>query len=67
MHLTVATPVLPHKSLPSRGAWIEINESAREAREQKRRSPRGERGLKFDGVYEVFAEIVVAPLAGSVD
>ena len=34
-------------SLPSRGAWIEIRESVREIRSQKRRSPRGERGLKF--------------------
>ena len=35
-------------SLPSRGAWIEIGQGCRAFESLGRRSPRGERGLKFD-------------------
>ena len=55
-------------SLPPRGAWIEIlngTESAQAA--PVRRSPRGERGLKWLGACEDTPENLVAPPAGSVD
>ena len=35
-------------SLPSRGAWIEISEPCSPEYDVKSRSPRGERGLKFN-------------------
>ena len=34
-------------SLPVRGAWIEISQAASPCRARKRRSPCGERGLKY--------------------
>ena len=34
-------------SLPSRGAWIEMTKAQSNEKDVKRRSPRGERGLKF--------------------
>ena len=37
------------KSLPSRGAWIEIVDMMVEDAEYTSRSPHGERGLKFHG------------------
>ena len=54
-------------SLPSRGAWIEIQTVDVDKKLRNRRSPRGERGLKFcyPGQLNIF--IGVAPLAGSVD
>ena len=36
-------------SLPTRGAWIEIASTKSSARNSTSRSPRGERGLKYDG------------------
>ena len=39
----------PEKSLPIRGAWIEISATRRASARRPRRSPSGERGLKLDG------------------
>ena len=36
-----------HQSLPTRGAWIEMKSGSKRKRKRKRRSPHGERGLKF--------------------
>ena len=57
----------PKKSLPPRGAWIEIGIMDRLAIYSGCRSPRGERGLKC--LRNVFACMnhKVAPPAGSVD
>ena len=38
---------LNNGSLPVRGAWIEIIKAARERKQDPRRSPYGERGLKY--------------------
>ena len=54
-------------SLPVRGAWIEIGSRGRLLVAGARRSPCGERGLKFhigDGGFRI---VGVAPRAGSVD
>ncbi len=40
-------------SLPVRGAWIEIKQARKADGIRRRRSPYGERGLKFVGVLEV--------------
>ena len=40
------------QSLPSRGAWIEINYGGAPKPDRRRRSPHGERGLKFSRVFE---------------
>ena len=63
-----ATDVRAQKSsLPSRGAWIEI-EMVKGARLYfGGRSPRGERGLKSETTPAPWAGLDVAPLAGSVD
>ena len=54
-------------SLPSRGAWIEIWPPASRSRRRPRRSPRGERGLKWVAGMLRRSLYSVAPLAGSVD
>ena len=53
-------------SLPLRGAWIEIMMGLASAKMSQRRSPCGERGLKF--MYGLPPEnLFAAPPAGSVD
>ena len=54
-------------SLPVRGAWIEIMPSVRTAASVIRRSPCGERGLKYRLTEEYCKICGVAPRAGSVD
>ena len=56
------------KSLPSRGAWIEIVETT-EAKKgaSSGRSPHGERGLKYAKLGLITTGRLVAPLTGSVD
>ena len=54
-------------SLPSRGAWIEILPAWLIIALSDRRSPRGERGLKWEWIAALIDAIGVAPLAGSVD
>ena len=54
-------------SLPSRGAWIEIRMEFKVCALLARRSPRGERGLKYDKQFRDHLRNGVAPLAGSVD
>ena len=53
-------------SLPVRGAWIEIKGRSPVLGLEKRRSPCGERGLKFNA-YETINRNRGAPRAGSVD
>ena len=53
-------------SLPVRGAWIEIGSDEWVIIGAESRSPCGERGLKFLGMYTACAAYV-APRAGSVD
>ena len=55
------------KSLPTRGAWIEIILSTYPQASGECRSPRGERGLKLEGSRKSLLERIVAPHAGSVD
>ena len=55
------------RSLPSRGAWIEIGRVTEIRATATRRSPRGERGLKSVVTDPAWDGVVVAPLAGSVD
>ena len=54
------------RSLPVRGAWIEMHHEALFPAGQDGRSPCGERGLKFKPAHDVLFA-VVAPRAGSVD
>ena len=54
------------QSLPVRGAWIEIAQTAVQPL-GKGRSPCGERGLKFGRLATDGGASVVAPRAGSVD
>ena len=62
-------PLNPHAvvSLPSRGAWIEIESTLYRLLRGKCRSPRGERGLKYPTLLLGGKRYNVAPLAGSVD
>ena len=55
------------QSLPVRGAWIEIGDGDVERRGAVRRSPCGERGLKYSAASLYGRTIEVAPRAGSVD
>ena len=55
------------RSLPSRGAWIEIPQGFPQGLRSHSRSPRGERGLKLIALDVHPDLLVVAPLAGSVD
>ena len=54
------------ESLPTRGAWIEIWRVSDEPKTEKRRSPHGERGLKY-GLSTQGVGPKVAPHTGSVD
>ena len=54
-------------SLPPRGAWIEIVAFGGVEAEKPRRSPHGERGLKFSGTDDIKVTVWVAPPTGSVD
>ena len=54
------------KSLPVRGAWVEINGLLVFAHNYAGRSPCGERGLKFCKIAEKISFHPVAPRAGSV-
>ena len=54
------------ESLPTRGAWIEIDEERAIARMVYGRSPHGERGLKWHA-HGVMHGAPVAPHTGSVD
>ena len=56
-----------NRSLPSRGAWIEIDIALAIPGKVLRRSPRGERGLKLFSPFCWGLAFPVAPLAGSVD
>ena len=67
MSIIINVRLICHRSLPSRGAWIEIETFGGEWINTLRRSPRGERGLKSAGMVDRWAVLDVAPLAGSVD
>ena len=54
-------------SLPPRGAWIEISSSSYTRLWLPRRSPHGERGLKFNFDRNIIRVRSVAPPTGSVD
>ena len=54
-------------SLPVRGAWIEMPHPFCTAKTGSRRSPCGERGLKYSCYLENSDAAHVAPRAGSVD
>ena len=54
-------------SLPVRGAWIEMELPFSATFSMLRRSPCGERGLKWVGQHIGQALVRVAPRAGSVD
>ena len=58
---------VPAKSLPLRGAWIEIDNSNQPKRSLSCRSPCGERGLKLEDGKHILVAVNVAPPAGSVD
>ena len=53
-------------SLPVRGAWVEIHCATEISFAGSRRSPCGERGLKFPLTHVAVPELLVAPRAGSV-
>ena len=55
------------RSLPVRGAWIEIRRQTTLTDWKSRRSPCGERGLKYALGVLLAHETQVAPRAGSVD
>ena len=55
------------RSLPSRGAWIEIFLHFFSGTKHEGRSPHGERGLKSKKVKRYHLPLGVAPLTGSVD
>ena len=54
------------KSLPVRGAWVEIAGDTEAVRVANGRSPCGERGLKLRVGQRVVIRLGVAPRAGSV-
>ena len=53
-------------SLPVRGAWVEMHTDFDGQIRILRRSPCGERGLKWRETIELVEKLVVAPRAGSV-
>ena len=57
----------PLKSLPMRGAWIEMGIVIECFTAVKGRSPCGERGLKYEMYKLCILLYIVAPHAGSVD
>ena len=54
-------------SRPSRGAWIEMMQYAKDKIKYQGRAPRGARGLKYARILAVLLHTHVAPLAGRVD
>ena len=58
-------PVHPGRSLPTRGAWIEIRRSAGCPRQSPGRSPHGERGLKFCVVGDAGVPAASLPTRGA--
>ena len=63
----LASACMASEPLPAWGAWIEINEQRAVAKEEGRRSPHGERGLKFLEIEKLPFEEKAAPRMGSVD
>ena len=57
----------PNRSLSSRRAWIEIMLLQSTNLLSQRRSPHGERGLKFEQAFELKTVLTVALLTESVD
>ena len=55
------------KSLPARGAWIEMADISVLSVSITGRSPHGERGLKFIAIDNNIVPMAVAPRTGSVD
>ena len=49
--------MLRYKSLPSRGAWIEIGDAGIHAVYNISRSPHGERGLKFPDLGDIAHQV----------
>jgi len=60
------TIVIHARSLPARGAWVEIRLFGLRSPLRLRRSPPGERGLKLDKEIDRQLEEMVAPRPGSV-
>ena len=58
--------LMPDRSLPVRGAWVEIILETVASSHHGRRSPCGERGLKYVTLILHFCASAVAPRAGSV-
>ena len=52
-------------SLPVRGAWIEIYIWTNKTLSKFRRSPCGERGLKYNGVSTRFQRLLSLPVRGA--
>ena len=53
------------ESLPIRGAWIEIFTPLNEEEESQRRSPSGERGLKYNRHHRVIRAAKSLPIRGA--
>ena len=58
-------PVLPGKSLPTRGAWIEIDSNFQRSLAKGCRSPHGERGLKLLSPIILFISCLSLPTRGA--
>ena len=54
------------QSLPAWGAWVEIRGRYRYEHQEERRSPHGERGLKYLKIHGSQKSSYVAPRMGSV-
>ena len=52
-------------SLPMRGAWIEISKCREVRKKTYRRSPCGERGLKYDAEHVIGRSDVSLPMRGA--
>ena len=52
-------------SLPSRGAWIEIDIDIFPDVDEDCRSPHGERGLKFLLLWRIFKKLLSLPSRGA--
>ena len=52
-YVTLDGEVIAVKSLPARGAWIEMRGQAAKPHALECRSPHGERGLKYCKAYEL--------------
>ena len=64
--LCVSTGMRVAMSLPVRGAWVEMLFLRQMVEPDARRSPCGERGLKFALADDLVLLLMVAPRAGSV-